>query len=953
MAPKKRKSQAQSQADARAVRAAQKAAEASPPLEDFAFLEKSETDSAVPAGLYRTASTDPCRARRPVQAEGEMQLVPPGSFPNPYLAIDFNDKQGIWQEETALKKALDEDPPTSCRLKSEGSWLPAGLRNLGATCYLNSLLQYLFFNLDFRYCLLRTTCKSQVVAALQRVFALLAEGESRVVDPKDFVTAARVDALEQADATEFSALLLDWLQRELADGSGGDFIPTLFEGEASTIVQCSQDPSHTSEKRESFMELRAGLSPVAMALEAREAQEAAASGRKSNPKAKTKKAASKRPLPTVRLEQILQDSAFPEEVLDGSNQWMCPRCDRKVDARRTTRLSKLPPYLHVTVERYHFDAATAERRRLAHPVSFPQRLELNLAGSLAGSEASSTGDAATQPVAFECIGYLEHVSDSAHSGHYRATLLSEGEEHYMSAVAGAGKEDEATAEPDAKRPKVCGGADAAAGAPTHRGSWWRLDDEAVTEAAGGTVEEATATESPERIESSTAYLVLYRRCDHLPGQLSLGRRSSTERPKAALSQALQKSVDEHNTELSRQRKEFQSNSLAVERFTGERRNAIKRLDEELRGAGGRTEDLTFVPATWLERFLRGADRTLQNILEGDASIVPPIYAQSLVKGRGGAPMAIDPLAIWCGEVKILPTAALEQMGGVYGGLDSSTLLRVEDAAHEEVARAAFRAFRAFCREYDLKAKLISNKYTVTDLRAMDTQGQPTDFAVWVSQRTINQWKKVTGKSRETVPRHRLWRHFVREVQECRFGRAEPAENNDVPDGSDVEEDAAEGDARMEIPADVREAVCTLHPKTNMLAGLLCDHGLMCRVRAACLVDRKDMEALLQASEEKDKAFRELWPESPSSARPKLKTGLPGNKLLLFGETCSVCRIQPTISAPEAKRKAPRQAQAKNASSNRPEESEGSAFNNSVFLSSSAATPKPAAAAELAKPPLLE
>ncbi|CAE7173488.1 UBP26, partial [Symbiodinium necroappetens] len=225
------------------------------------------------------------------------------------------DKQGIWQEETALKRALDEDPPTSCRLKSEGSWLPAGLRNLGATCYLNSLLQYLFFNLDFRYCLLRTTCKSQVVAALQRVFALLAEGESRVVDPKDFVTAARVDALEQADATEFSALLLDWLQRELADGSGGDFVPTLFEGESSTIVQCSQDASHTSEKRESFMEIRAGLSPVAMALEAREAQEAAASGRKSNPKAKAKKALAHRtrdmpPIETATPFEFLRLAPF-------------------------------------------------------------------------------------------------------------------------------------------------------------------------------------------------------------------------------------------------------------------------------------------------------------------------------------------------------------------------------------------------------------------------------------------------------------------------------------------------------------------------------------------------------------------------------------------------------------------------------------------------------------------
>ena len=64
--------------------------------------------------------------------------------------------------------------------------------------------------------------------------------------------------------------------------------------------------------------------------------------------------------------------------------------------------------------RYHFDAETGRRKRLAHCVSFPSRLELRL-----------RREALEAPVAFECVGYLEHVSESAHSGHYRATLLRE------------------------------------------------------------------------------------------------------------------------------------------------------------------------------------------------------------------------------------------------------------------------------------------------------------------------------------------------------------------------------------------------------------------------------------------------------------------------------------------------------------------------------------------------
>eukprot|EP00435_Cladocopium_sp_Y103_P025989 s188_g6.t1 len=202
MAPK-RKSAGTAKA---AAKAAQKLAELAPPLENLNFLT---TEANLLEAFYRIAPSDPCRARRPVQEENTADLVPPGSFPNPYLAIDLNDKQGVWQKETALSKALGQDPAVGCRHRAQGQGFlrPAGLRtalNLGATCYLNSLLQYLFFNLDFRYSFLRAPAQSKVVATLQEVFALLAEGESLVVDPKDFITAARVDALEQADLEVYS-----------------------------------------------------------------------------------------------------------------------------------------------------------------------------------------------------------------------------------------------------------------------------------------------------------------------------------------------------------------------------------------------------------------------------------------------------------------------------------------------------------------------------------------------------------------------------------------------------------------------------------------------------------------------------------------------------------------------------------------------------------------------------
>ena len=63
-----------------------------------------------------------------------------------------NGANPVWGEAKGLLAVLGDDPNDNVR-----SDVPAGLRNLGATCYLGSLVQVLYHNAAFRDCLLYTS----------------------------------------------------------------------------------------------------------------------------------------------------------------------------------------------------------------------------------------------------------------------------------------------------------------------------------------------------------------------------------------------------------------------------------------------------------------------------------------------------------------------------------------------------------------------------------------------------------------------------------------------------------------------------------------------------------------------------------------------------------------------------------------------------------------------------
>eukprot|EP00929_Paragymnodinium_shiwhaense_P031275 TRINITY_DN17559_c0_g1_i2.p1 TRINITY_DN17559_c0_g1~~TRINITY_DN17559_c0_g1_i2.p1 ORF type:complete len:1116 (+),score=274.30 TRINITY_DN17559_c0_g1_i2:100-3447(+) len=919
-------------------------------------------DAAAAAKAGVGAAALPPAVRTKGTASGAIDLGLPGL--NPFQIIDFNDKHGLWHGEPTLLKVLGEDPAKELRgyvegeegAKAERSLPPTGLKNLGATCYLNSLVQYLCFNADFRHGLLSASSESQALKAMQRVVALLAAGDRSTVDPSDFVSAAGIDAVEQADATELSALLFDWLERELDKAAaassmstdtpvddaaafaqkGGYFIRDLFRGEVCQTLQCQAQKDHVFERREHFYELRARLAPEVHepswlsgksgtakcsnsvvvppvfgdggeAAEAAVAQlgaseSASSAALSSTPRPAKKLSGSnnrKKPVPKAWLEQLLEESAFPEEMLEGQNQYHCDKCNGKVDAHKSVRPTRLPPYLHVTIERYHYDLKKLERRKLNHIVSFPRCLQL----------WQTQTDGSRVLVAYECVGFLEHLSATAQSGHYTATLLQDDENAPTAACAESKSTTRDVAESPAKRLKT---GDGSLRKGQQQCKWWKMDDDSVSPvtwvpaaaaADGPGFADAAADAArgkPRRIESSGAYLLLYRRADYTPGSTcSAVSKEVSGVCGGVLPDPFASIVGEKNAEFAAARRKHAEKAELTRHVMQQRRAAIQALSLALRNAapvpstGGGPKDrllgggLSVIPAAWLNTFLRGEEMFGENgtapkthTTDGAVTVVStPVveYGPALLVGAdkaGKRRLVLDPLAVWCGWVKLVPTCALDGLSG-HGGLDGSLFLPAEEAMHGSAAKSVWQLFEAWRKEQDAISIVLQNKLTAAAMKAVSGND---DSVTWVSTAVLNSWQKALNRS--AVPggaASRLraqWREFLSEVREARYTPAdELADSAADACSKDVGEDGAD------------EA--TKSYDVVLTTGLLCPHGLMCRPKGGSLVPRRDMQQLLEASRAKERAYKDHWPGQP--VVPRVRTGLLGGRLLAFDDCCPDCQ----------------------------------------------------------------
>ncbi|KAG7397825.1 Ubiquitin carboxyl-terminal hydrolase 7 [Phytophthora boehmeriae] len=260
-----------------------------------------------------------------------------------------------------------------------------GLKNQGATCYLNSLLQTLFHLRAFRQVVYETPTTQEdtndsVSLALQRVFYRL-QRQRKAVSTKELTRSfgwSQIDSFMQHDVQELYRILCDRLEEKMKHTRVDSAIQKLFEGKVRSFVQCV-NVDFQSSRDESFYDLQ---------LDVKGCRDLMQSFRKY----------------------------VEVEMLDGDNQYEAEG-HGKQDAKKGIHFLSLPPVLNIQLKRFEYDPMRDGMVKIHDRFEFPKTLVLDefLSG---GDEEKidSSKDKAPRHI-YHLHSVLVHSGD-VHGGHY-------------------------------------------------------------------------------------------------------------------------------------------------------------------------------------------------------------------------------------------------------------------------------------------------------------------------------------------------------------------------------------------------------------------------------------------------------------------------------------------------------------------------------------------------------
>lgn len=263
---------------------------------------------------------------------------------------------------------------------------------------------------------------------------------------------------------------------------------------------------------------------------------------------------------------------------------------------------------------------------------------------------------------------------------------------------------------------------------------------------------------------------------------------------------------------------------------------------------------------------------------------PPLHQPILLPRRhpaaeGDKPEEVlDPLAVWCGEVVLLPKEAVDTVGLCSSFASASSLLSPAACAK------ARDLWQLWCKEFRALSNVEGSRVMAADMRVQPNNQILQKDTVWLSKKTWNKFSKMIAKGSTKTAR---WKLFLEEASAVRWGSAS-AQKGDEKEPKPGE---ATADEQADHPQDAgdqakRRPEAALVSELLLYDGLLCDHGKVGKPKSGFLVPRDMLESVLRCAVAKEKAYKSLWGSCRGMQR--FRTGHREHRLLASDEVCDIC-----------------------------------------------------------------